>query len=75
MVTEVFREQSLSDVLRNHRDERICALFWCEPQISERASMRYHCDRGNAIGHFEERTNEPGHIQDLERTRKDGERF
>ena len=72
---QLLHQQSLRHVLGNHGDEWIRALLGRETHVGKRASMCHDSDRRDAVRPFEERTDEPGHVEDLKRSGKDCERF
>ena len=72
---ELFREQPLGDVLGHHGDERIRALLGCEAHVGKPAAVRHDRDRRDTVRNVHERADEPGHVEDLERPGKDGERL
>ena len=72
---ELLREQLLGDVLGNHGDEGVGALLRREPDVRQAALVRHDGDPRRAVRLFEKRPGDPGHVEDLERPRKDGERL
>ena len=72
---ELFREELLRDVLGNHGDETVGALLRSEPDVRQAASVRHDGHPRRAVRLFEERAGDPGHVEDLERPGKDGERL
>src|ERR1700746_3399773 len=70
-----FDEQFFSHILRNHGHERIGTLLGCKPHVGKRTPVCHYCDRRDAVRHLEKWSDEPGHVKDLNRPRKDCERF
>src|SRR5882724_12922813 len=75
LTTQLFHQEPLSHVLRNHGNEWIRTFFWCERHLGKSASMCHHSDGRDTIRLFKERADNAGHVEDLERPRKDRERF
>lgn len=63
------------DVLGDHGDEAIWALFGDERHVSEPASVRDDRDRRDGVRRVEERSDQARHVEDFERPGKDRERF
>ena len=75
LAVELFEEKLLGAVLGNHGDEGVWGLLRGEVHVSNSALMRDDVDIGDAIGCVEERSGNPGHIENFEGTRKDGQGF
>jgi len=70
---ELLDQQSLGDVLRHHRDQRIGAFARRERHSCKGPSVRDDGNRRHLVGRGHERPHQAGHIEDLERSRKDGQ--
>jgi len=68
-------EQHLGDILRNHRDEPVRTLLRCKSHVCQCAAVRDDRHRCNPVRGFEEWAGHSRHIEDLERSRKNGECF
>src|SRR5262249_38733713 len=66
-------EDSFGLILRHHGDEGVGTLLGHEAHVGEGALVGEDGHRRDPVRRFEERIDEPGHVEDLERARKDGE--
>ena len=72
---QLFGEQLLRDVLRHHGDEPIRALLWRELHVGQPPAVGDDGNRRDGIGRLHERSHHARHIEYLECSRKDGQRF
>ncbi len=72
---QLFGEQLLRDVLRHHGDEPIRALLWRELHVGQPPAVGDDGNRRDGVGRLDERAHHARHIEDLECSRKDGQRF